>query len=71
MGHKSVVSSHPKSTGILRLTGCQRDPRIWGVTNQAKTQMNTKCLQKSLFYSEEWALNIKRMKSWRFGLEKT
>ena len=32
MGHNSVVLGHPKSIEFRRLTGCQRDPRIWGVT---------------------------------------
>ena len=30
MGHNSVVSGYPKSTGTPRLTGCQRNPGVLG-----------------------------------------
>ena len=32
MGHNSVISGHSKFIGIPWVTGCQQDPRIWGVT---------------------------------------
>ena len=32
MGHNNVALGHPRSTRIWGLTGCQLDPRIWGVT---------------------------------------
>ena len=28
-----MILGHPIFTGFRRLTGCQRDPRDWGVTN--------------------------------------
>ena len=32
MGHDGVASGYTTPTGFRRLTDCQRDPQIWGVT---------------------------------------
>ena len=36
MGLNSVVSGHPKSTGILHFDRLSMEPRIWGVTHHVK-----------------------------------
>ena len=33
MGHDDVALGYPISTGFRRLTGCQQDPRVRGVTD--------------------------------------
>ena len=47
MGHNSVVSGYPKSTGILSidgLSGCRRDPRDLGRHNFLTIKVGLLCL---------------------------
>ena len=41
MGHNSVISGHPKPTGISRVDGLSTRPQVWGVIVRLSQLHNT------------------------------